>query len=225
MMCHPCFLAVESTDRITAKSLAPCSERKPPEIFCRSFIIRPSRSARLLVNGTRGSARKRSTSGLWRAETQQQVVADTSRRPTARSGLGQRGLRFMEGQAIRDNGVVTPLDQGDQSRLQRHVLRACEVHRMAGPAQQPLHPARPVLLLDLDQRLQFAQMVRVAQRMQHAFQRVVGMPMVVHDDAAEVGQQAAAPGRDAIESEQHGRGDVQPLRLAANRGSRSRPYA
>ena len=65
-MFHPCFLAVDRTERITAKSLAPSSEWKPPEIFCRSFIIRPSRSARLLVNGTSGSARKRSTSGLWR---------------------------------------------------------------------------------------------------------------------------------------------------------------
>ena len=52
-MCHPCFLAVDRTERITAKSLAPSSERKPPEIFCRSFIIRPSRSARLLVNHSR----------------------------------------------------------------------------------------------------------------------------------------------------------------------------
>jgi len=61
---HPCFLAVESSERITAKSSAPCSERNPPDIFCRNFIIRPSRSARLLVNGTIGSVRKRSTSSF-----------------------------------------------------------------------------------------------------------------------------------------------------------------
>src|ERR1700728_3018623 len=61
---QPCFLAVERTDRTAAKSFAPSSERKPPEIFFRSFIIRPSRSARLLVNGTRGLVRNRSTSGL-----------------------------------------------------------------------------------------------------------------------------------------------------------------
>ena len=52
-MSQPCFLAVERTERITAKSVAPSAQRKPPEIFCRNFIIRPSRSARLLVNGTR----------------------------------------------------------------------------------------------------------------------------------------------------------------------------
>jgi hypothetical protein len=87
---------------------------------------------------------------------------------------------------------------------------------VAGPAQQPLHPPRPVFLLDLDQRLQFAQVVGVAQRVQHALQRVVRMPVVVHDNARNVRQQAAAFCRDPVEGEQHGRGDVQPLRLTAD---------
>ena len=59
---QPCFLAVERTVRMTAKSFALHSDRNPPEIFWRSFIIRPSRSARLLVKGTMGSVRNRSTS-------------------------------------------------------------------------------------------------------------------------------------------------------------------
>ena len=45
VMFQPCFLAVETKERMSAKSIAPCDERKPPEIFCRSFIMRPSRSA------------------------------------------------------------------------------------------------------------------------------------------------------------------------------------
>ena len=45
MTFQPCFLAVEKRDRMSAKSIAPSTERKPPEIFCRSFIMRPSRSA------------------------------------------------------------------------------------------------------------------------------------------------------------------------------------
>ena len=44
-MFHFCFLAVEIAPRTIAKSSAPDRERKPPEIFCRSFIIRASRSA------------------------------------------------------------------------------------------------------------------------------------------------------------------------------------
>ncbi len=61
---HPCFLAVARADRIVAKSLAPSSDRNPPDTFCVTFIILPSCSARLLVNGTVGSVRKRSTSCL-----------------------------------------------------------------------------------------------------------------------------------------------------------------
>ena len=33
MMFQPCFLAVEMKPRMVAKSFAPCSDRKPPEIF------------------------------------------------------------------------------------------------------------------------------------------------------------------------------------------------
>ena len=32
-MFQPCFLAVETKERMSAKSMAPCNDRKPPEIF------------------------------------------------------------------------------------------------------------------------------------------------------------------------------------------------
>ena len=44
MMFQPCFLAVEMKERMVAKSGAGL-ERKPPEIFILTFIMRPSRSA------------------------------------------------------------------------------------------------------------------------------------------------------------------------------------
>ena len=50
---------------------------------------------------------------------------------------------------------------------------------------------RPVFLLDLHQRLQLAQMVRVAQRVQHTGHRVVGLPVVMHDNAGDLRQQTA----------------------------------
>src|SRR4051812_6614574 len=87
---------------------------------------------------------------------------------------------------------------------------------MAGAPQQPLHPARPVLLFDLDQGLKFAQVVSVAQGMPHALQGVIGLPMVVDDDAGDAIEQTAARGRDAVEDQPHGAGDVQPLRPAAD---------
>ena len=45
MMSQPCFFAVDMNERMTAKSAAEASQRNPPEIFCLTFIMRPSRSA------------------------------------------------------------------------------------------------------------------------------------------------------------------------------------
>ena len=45
-MFQHCILTVEKKDRMQVRSsIAPLDERKPPEIFCRSFIMRASRSA------------------------------------------------------------------------------------------------------------------------------------------------------------------------------------
>ncbi len=87
---------------------------------------------------------------------------------------------------------------------------------MAGTPQQVLHTVRPLLLLDLDQRLQFAQMVGIAQCVHHTVQGVAGLPVAVHDHAREVCQQAAALRGDPMEGQPDVRGDVQLLRLAAN---------
>lgn len=61
---RPRLDAVERKERILANETAKSKERKPPEIFCLHFIIRKSRSAWLLVNGTSGSVRNRKTSRL-----------------------------------------------------------------------------------------------------------------------------------------------------------------
>src|SRR5271170_1149804 len=135
----------------------------------------------------------------------------------APSGLCQGWLAFMERQAVRDNAVVTSFDQRDQARLERHTLLTCKIGRVACAAQQALHLACPVLFLDLDQRLQFPQMVRIAQRMQqYAGHLVIGLPVVMHDNAGDLRQQAAALGGGAVEGEPDRRGDMQPLRLTAN---------
>jgi hypothetical protein len=59
--------------------------------------------------------------------------------PASGPGFGQRGLCFMEPQPVGDNGVVTPLDQCDQPRLQRHALLACEVRCVAGFRRRGSH--------------------------------------------------------------------------------------
>ena len=155
-------------------------------------------------------------------EAQEEIVSGSARLTTApfagslHGGARQRRLGLMEGEPFGENGVVTALETFDESRFQRNASFSREIGRVTGAAQQPLHLARPVFLLDLDQRLQFAQMMGVAQGMQHAWHRVVGLPVIVHDDADDIRQQAAALGADAIEGEQGGARHMQPLRLAAD---------
>ena len=122
----------------------------------------------------------------------------------------------MEGQPFGDDGIVTSLDQGDQRRLRRPSSFACEIRRVTGAAQEPLHFARPLLFLDLDERLQLAQVMGVAQGVQHARHGVIGLPVIVDDDAGDIRQKAAALGADAIEGQQRRAGDMQPSCLAAD---------
>jgi hypothetical protein len=58
-------------------------------------------------------------------------------------------------------------------------------------------------------------MMSIAQGVQHALHRVIGLPVIVNDDAGDIRQETAAPGTDAIEGQQRGGRHVQPLRLAA----------
>ena len=85
----------------------------------------------------------------------------------------------MEGQPFGENGVVTTFETFDESRSQRNALFSCSIRDVTGAAQQPLHLARPLFFLDFDQSLQFAQVMSIAQGVQHAFYRVIGLPMIV----------------------------------------------
>ena len=125
-------------------------------------------------------------------------------------------LGLMEGQPFGENGVVTALETFDEPRLQRNAPFSRSVRDVTGAAQQPLHLARPLFFLDFDESLQFAQVMRIAQGVQHAFHRVIGLPVIVNDDADNIRQETAALGADAIEGQQGGGRDMQPLRLAAD---------
>ena len=70
-------------------------------------------------------------------------------------------------------------------------------------------------MIELDQRLEFAQMVGVAERVARAFEGAIGFEAVVDDRAADQVFRHVAPlARDAIEREGFGRRRMQPLRLA-----------
>ncbi len=138
-----------------------------------------------------------------------QAMAHPSRRPAAPAGFCQRRLRVVERQTSPEDRVVALFDQREQHGLQRHLPLTRGVTRVAGAVQQALHPACPVFLLDLYQCLQFARMLRVAQCVESTGQGVVWSPVVMRDNAGDVGQLAVAPRRDAVEREPEGRGDVQ----------------
>ena len=124
----------------------------------------------------------------------------------------KRFFRFLPGADIvggdTDIAVVTKFE-GSSSF-------ACEICRVTGAAQEPLHFARPLLFLDLDERLQLAHVMGVAQGVQHARHGVIGLPVIVDDDAGDIRQKAAALGADVIEGQQRRAGDMQPSRLAAD---------
>jgi hypothetical protein len=110
---QPCFLAVERTVRMTAKSFAPHSERNPPEIFWRSFIMRPSRSARLLVKGRVIFALPRD---IREVQLVSRAQAPTEARPwlNDQRRLGIRAKRIV----LRGAGEMreVPMDHPDRAR-------------------------------------------------------------------------------------------------------------
>ena len=73
--------------------------------------------------------------------------------------------------------------QARPERVESNPALAGEVCGVTGAAQQLLHLARPVFLFDLDQGLEFTQVMGVAQGMRHARHRVIGLPVVMqaHD--------------------------------------------
>ena len=103
-----------------------------------------------------------------------------------------------------ENGVVTTLTTFDQLRLHRNAPFSRAVRGVTRAAQQPLHLASPRLFLDLDESLQFAQMMGIAQGVEHALHRVVGLPVIVNDDAGDIRQETATLGTNAIEGQQGG---------------------
>src|SRR6202165_6261128 len=71
-------------------------------------------------------------------------------------------LRLVEGEALGEDGVITALEAFDQAGLERDATVTRAVGHPRGAAQQSSHLACPVFLLDVDQSLEFAQVVSIA---------------------------------------------------------------
>src|SRR5271156_446002 len=136
-------------------------------------------------------------------EAQEEIVSGSARCTPATfaacldHGVHQRQLGLMEGQPFGENGVVTTFETFDESRFQRSAPFSCSIRNVTGAAQQPLHLARPLFFLDFDERLQFAQMMSIAQGVQHTFYRVIWLPMIVNDNSDDIRQETSALAVDA----------------------------
>jgi hypothetical protein len=104
----------------------------------------------------------------------------------------------MKGQPAPDDGVVA-FDQGAQHGRRQEVrpLGAGVGHAGVGLDEKVAHLPRPLFLVDVDERLELAQVVGVAQRVAHAGQPIVGLEVVMDDDPAaqSFGQGVMARGR------------------------------
>lgn len=102
-----------------AKSFAPSRERNPPEIFRRSFVMRPWRAASLFVKGAAGSRGKRSASSL-RDENRSggfcPARRGVCRRPSPRAAAASRGAPAPRRRSHRDAKARPGRPIGRQAR-------------------------------------------------------------------------------------------------------------
>src|SRR5271155_5757540 len=134
------------------------------------------------------------------------------------------GLRLQRGQlaVIRQahpHRRPIALDEGlDLLGRQRPLSRLPRrLHRRVGLAQHRAHEFGPGFLFEFDQALEFAQDMGVAEGVIDLDEPVVGLEVVVDDDAAfQIPGDVAALFSGAIEGEAKARGRVQPLQLAAD---------
>ena len=138
---------------------------------------------------------------------------------SAACGFGRQFGQFaMKGQAEPDGGPIA-LDEG-LGFVRREGARARlarPVHREVGRKQHVAHGFGPGLMIELDQALEFAQDMGVAEGVLDGVEPTIGQEVVVHDDASlQIFGDRAAFFVSAIEGEGQARRGVQPLQLAGD---------
>ena len=127
----------------------------------------------------------------------------------------------MEGEPASVPGLFDPgdgvgaFDQGAENGgwQRRRALDSGAPHGAVGLEEKIAHLPGPLLLVDVDQGLEFAQVMGLAQRVPDAAgHRVIGLEVIVDDDAAAKALgQIAAFGRHPVRGQGRGRGGMQPL--------------
>ena len=117
---------------------------------------------------------------------------------------------FVEGDGTVDGAVPGSRETGHQGGGHLVAVLTGEAGSSVGALKEPMHPLCPVFLLDVDQGLEFAQVMSVAGPVAYALEREVGGVIVMDDDALEVLLDMAASGADAQDSQQWGAQHVEP---------------
>ena len=128
----------------------------------------------------------------------------------------------MEGEPAPDDGVVA-FDQRSQNerRQRRSALDVGAADGCVGLDEKVAHLPGPLLFVDVDQGLEFAQVMGVAQRVPDAGQRAIGFEVIVDDHPATkaLGQRASL-GRHPIRGQGDRRGGMQPMAFAGDAKAR-----
>jgi hypothetical protein len=115
-------------------------------------------------------------------------MAGAARRAAARLCLVRAWIALMEGKSFFDDGVTDDVDPpGGPLGKAGPALFDGAADRFACRQQQAKHFLGPSLALDLDQRLEFPQMMRVTKAVGDAGQFKIGLEVVVNDHPANKG--------------------------------------
>src|SRR5271167_3581183 len=125
--------------------------------------------------------------------------------------LWQSREPLVKGCSDRNDCIVAPTNEVDQALIGGLLFVPRQVLDMAGTAQQDLHLAPPVFLLNLEQCFEFAQVMGVAKRVLDARHGVVRLPVVMHHNAADTAQHVTAIDADAVVRQPSCGRDMQPL--------------
>ena len=146
---HPCFLAVPMRVRISVKFFAPWSERKQPEIFSLSFIIRPSRLSAWVVGERHIWIGQEAQNSLFVVfQPLRKVVPDATLGATGTGGchsasafaLAEPGGLREKCDAARNDGIVAPSEVRSISRRFWGLLFVpTQMLDTASTTQQRLH--------------------------------------------------------------------------------------
>ena len=157
--------------------------------------------------------------GFERLQPFEQIVAGALFDAPARVGFRlQLGQLAMEGQTEANSGPIA-LDERREGlgRERRGAGLARRVDGGVGVQKHGAHEFGPGLVVELDESLQFAQDMRVAEGVIDRVHSAIRQEVVVHDDASlQIAWDVATLFARAIEGEGQARCGVQPMQLAGN---------